>query len=342
MVVLALGPQVFAVAASSTVEAVVEQPSIEVEPATNTEITEANPKQDARIPIVILPEAFQPPEPAYPIPPATPFIEEVSSWARAMSPQRQMEVVALTNKTARLVDHCLHREFDISQYSITVAAYSPNEEFVALGSVDGVVYLIECDTGELMARFTSPASDIRSLDISPNGELLAVGTKAGKVHVIEIESRAELTVISMSAAVNSVRFSPNGLLAVSSGSWLSPDEGELLLWNTAAMELEAELVTGAAQGIALFASNDEVAAVSWDGSVTTYDVGSRRVTNQLQIAKDLVSQAEFSSVNDSPLIDAVEASKETQISQLPVRFIYEGQIYESTGEGYRLIVPELQ
>jgi WD40 repeat protein len=109
------------------------------------------------------------------------------------------------------------------------AAFEPTGKLIALGGSDGVISLVESQTGRLQATFKHGGSDA-VVAFSPDGKFLASGSSDGDVKLWAV-SGASIVLLSELGShndgVTEVCFSPNGrLLASISGS------STLKIWDT--------------------------------------------------------------------------------------------------------------
>ncbi|MBY0459910.1 MAG: WD40 repeat domain-containing protein, partial [Gemmataceae bacterium] len=114
---------------------------------------------------------------------------------------------------------------------IKSVGFSPDGALLAVGSDDGVLRVLESDTGK--AVYTSPSRNARieRVTFSPNGKLVAVGDSNSQVAVYAVQNKGN-------ALAMSVRVSEFGVIA---GVAFSPDSGSVF---TAGEDGKARLTAG--------------------------------------------------------------------------------------------------
>lgn len=87
----------------------------------------------------------------------------------------------------------------------SVAAFSPDSQVIAVGTIDGSVYLLNTQNGEQIVSLDH-TSEIASLDISSDGKLLASGSRDGAVQIWDVNTYQELTGLNHESEVTFVKF----------------------------------------------------------------------------------------------------------------------------------------
>ena len=126
-----------------------------------------------------------------------------------------------------LAENTVLRALQGHSYKLVFGAFSPNAQFLALGSTDGSVRLWRVSDGSLTATFTGPAMDEGSAAFSPNGQVIAAGWKDGTVRLWQVSDGSLLKrLVGHTKTVQSLAFSANGRI-LASGS----DDRTIRLWQ---------------------------------------------------------------------------------------------------------------
>lgn len=89
-----------------------------------------------------------------------------------------------------------------------------------------LIKIRDVKTGEELLSFEAHEKDITGLAFFPDPRYLATASKAGSIKIWDLQSNAEISSLSVKAAVGSLRVSPNG-------KWIaaSDDGGSVTLWE---------------------------------------------------------------------------------------------------------------
>lgn len=106
--------------------------------------------------------------------------------------------------------------------------FSPDNLFLASGSLDGSVKLWNVSTGYLIRTVGSKLSDVRDVSFSPSGELLAAATAYGRNVIVwdTLEFQEVFKLEGFYDWVNCVSFSPDGKLLAAGSS-----DGTVRIWS---------------------------------------------------------------------------------------------------------------
>lgn len=161
---------------------------------------------------------------------------------------------------------------------VTTVAFSPDEQWLATASWDGVIKLWNVADGALL--WTSPTVDvIMSLGFSPDGRALASGGTDGLIRLWDAASGVLLQTLNDHwGPVFRVAWDPNGGMLVSAGH-----DAHIRLWEVAgtdAQELQPTPArtldghSGPVRGLAFAPDGRTLASASWDRSVRLWDLPS--------------------------------------------------------------------
>ena len=161
---------------------------------------------------------------------------------------------------------------------VTALAFSPDEQYLATGSWDGVIKMWNAASGALL--WTSPAVDaIMGLAFSPDGRTLTSGGTDGQIRIWDVASDALLqTLNDHTGPVFCVTWSPNGEFLASAGHdarirlWETAEADAVLLKPTPRKTLEGH--SSPVRGLAFSPDGGTLASASWDRTVKLWDVQS--------------------------------------------------------------------
>ena len=153
------------------------------------------------------------------------------------------------------------------------AAFAPNGQILASGSVDHIVlWSIPRHTEEGVIR--DPANTVDAVAYSPNGAVLAAGGSNGTVLLLDSAAHRRVVIhVSSQGPVRGIAFSPDGReLAVAGAGTIT------LLSASTGRAAGAPLVTtlGLATSVAFSPDGRTLAAGGFNGSIVLWDVASHR------------------------------------------------------------------
>ena len=158
--------------------------------------------------------------------------------------------------------------------------FSPNNQFLASGSNDGLLKLWDVTSGSLIwsGRHTS---FVNRLSFSPDGRMIASAGFDARVCLWDVASGALLQTLPHPVPVHAVTFSPDGQLLATGDIG-----GSIHLWTqnrTNSFHPLRTIVghTGCADGLAFAPDNRSLASASWDGTVKLWDITSGRLLQTL-------------------------------------------------------------
>ncbi len=115
-------------------------------------------------------------------------------------------------------DRSLKKRFDLG-FGVTCLALSRDGKFLIVGTKEGMIKLLEFDSGETVAELTGHTGGVTALEFSPVRFEAASSSWDGSIRFWDLlEKRVRLTAKVHSESVNAVRFMPDGR-QILSGSW---------------------------------------------------------------------------------------------------------------------------
>lgn len=164
--------------------------------------------------------------------------------------------------------------------NILSVALSPDGNFAAVGTRDGVAQIVNVSTSDISATFLGHASGIRALSFHPNGDLLATGSHDATIRLWNLKTKKLVRILEgHTDRVRAVKFSSDGTRMVSAS-----DDGTVRYWDmkTGQVVNTIALDAGAVRSLSLAQGNGYIAAGCEDGSIHTWKMGeeSQRWTAQ--------------------------------------------------------------
>ena len=122
------------------------------------------------------------------------------------------------------------RELDLGVGRVASADFSPNDQLLAIGGLDGTVELIDCHGGRTQRRWSAGSTAVLSVAFSPDGQHLAIGNRAGDCQVFQISPFGSETIQrERGKRISCVRYSADGsCLAVVNGN---SRESQVDVWD---------------------------------------------------------------------------------------------------------------
>ena len=157
-------------------------------------------------------------------------------------------------------------------------SFSPDGSLLAAGASNGVIFVWDIDTGEMVEALTGHGGII-SLSFSPDGSLLAAGSFDSRVFVWDVETGENVeTLAGHTDGARSVLFSPDGsLLTAGTG------DGVVFVWDGDTGEIVETLVghTGWVESMAFTPDGSLLASGSYDGTVKLWDIDTGEMIETL-------------------------------------------------------------
>lgn len=155
-----------------------------------------------------------------------------------------------------------------SNHYVSDVGFSPDERYLAVASVDGLLKLFELRTGKEWRTLSGASGPLYSLSWSRDGSRIAAGGFDRIVHVWDVASGAEVvTLPGHSGWVGTVEISPDGKLLASAARLLDP---VVAVWDLETQQLRHALthtkgvnrLTWSADSKTVLTAGEEVAV--WD------------------------------------------------------------------------------
>lgn len=155
-------------------------------------------------------------------------------------------------------------------YQVYAVTYSPDGSILASGSYDNTVKLWDVSTGKEIRTLGKNEADyykaVQYISFSPDGKLLAALLEDDTIRLWNIASGQEVDILENNEDFYSLKFSPDGRLAVAGGN-------KIIFWDTSSGK--AESWTGRS-GISMdFSPDGRFIASAFQNNVTILDVNAK-------------------------------------------------------------------
>jgi bla regulator protein BlaR1 len=227
------------------------------------------------------------------------------TWANAVSPDGRYVVRTTTARRVVLSDLTNSNETDLSEERLVAVAFSPEGDWFASASLDGVVAIWDSARATKLRTLLTHGEALRTVAVSPRGDVIASGSRDGTVLINDsITGQSLIEIPSYSTAVNCVRFSSDGdQLAIAAGDWQSNLSGQVSLVDLETGKITTTLRCATSPGALAYASNEELIVGHWDGRTQLWNLATRKVIGTAMASKSVVAAAAFSP--DNPVLREV-------------------------------------
>lgn len=171
-------------------------------------------------------------------------------------------------------------------------AFSPNDVYIASGSLDGSVRLWDARTGEELHLLKGHSDCVHSVCFSPDGHRIMTGSGDKTLRIWDVQTGTELLCITgHSARVTGTAFSPDGRRAAS-GSW----DNTVRVWDvkTGAEEFALRGHEGFVDAVSYSSDGRLIASGSHDNTVRVWDAHQGKELRVLRGHEKYVSSVLFS------------------------------------------------
>jgi WD40 repeat protein len=174
---------------------------------------------------------------------------------------------------------------------MTGVAYSPDGKQLAAGSTDGIVRILDPDTGEERRQLTGHTGwiVIRGIVFSSDGKTLATASIDGTIRLWNPATGEQIAKLQgHRLQIIAISFSSDGKHLVSS----SDEEGRILVWDVATKEAPQGLRVG--QGVIaslVFApDNNVLGAAGFNSEIRLFSLSDKRASSPLDGSRAAVQQ----------------------------------------------------
>ena len=175
-----------------------------------------------------------------------------------------------------LYDVATSRELALLPFarSVRAVSFSPNGTYLASGSDDGTVKMLELSTGTIVTTLEGHRGGVTSVSFSPDGTTLASGGSFfdSKIKLWDTETGTNTAVFDHhTSGLKDVEFSPDGSLLATAGGFSDP---AIRLWDLATRELKATLEghNGGVMSVSFSPDGNTLASGSEDYTIMLWDV----------------------------------------------------------------------
>ncbi|MGB2773877.1 MAG: hypothetical protein WBF31_16275 [Anaerolineae bacterium] len=106
-------------------------------------------------------------------------------------------------------------------------ALSPDDNLIAGGTSEGMVWLWDRASGQLLRKLSGHAGGVRALAFSADGRVLAASGEDGQIHLWDSQTGAQLAILVWHTAwVVTMTFTPDGRQLLSASS-----DGTVRVWS---------------------------------------------------------------------------------------------------------------
>ena len=216
---------------------------------------------------------------------------------------------------------------------VWVVSFSENSQYLATGSEDGTVKIIEVATGDEITSIEHGAG-VKRVAFSENSQYLATGSEDGTVKIIEVATGNEITSIEHGAIANRVVFSEDNqylatssadgtakLTEVATSNEIASIDHEETVWDISFSQDSQYLATSSADGTAKIievATGNEITSIDHEASATVLGFSQDSqylITGSTDSIAKLVEVAtgnEIASINHEASIRSVGFSQDSQ------------------------------
>ncbi|ABW32026.1 WD40 domain-containing protein [Acaryochloris marina] len=155
--------------------------------------------------------------------------------------------------------------------SVHSIAFSPDDQMIAAGDVNGKIRLFDSENGQHLRTITGHTSWVQSIVFSPTGNLIASGSPDQTIMIWDVEKGENLKLLTgHTNVVYSINFSPDGQQLVS-GS----DDGTVRLWNSQSGQCHKIFKYSHGARSTAFSPDGQNLAIGYaDGTIRIWDIKS--------------------------------------------------------------------
>lgn len=226
-------------------------------------------------------------------------------WSTAVSSDGRFVIRIYTTRRVTLTDMQQTQVAELPAGTIGAVAFSPDGRWFVTVGQDGQVLRWDAARAEVERVLYEHDAKLNTVAVSPEGDRVVVGGRGGSVVLLDAQGLTTPQRIASPAAVNCVRFSPNGRqLAIGCGDWMaSTTSGQVWLYDINQGKV-VQRKSSTAMGAIAFASDEELILGGWTGQVQLWNLSSNEIVAEGFVDKNAVSAAAFSP--DNPALREAE------------------------------------
>ncbi len=203
-----------------------------------------------------------------------------------------------------------HNSVDLESMEITSLAFSGDERFLAAGTVEGNIFLLDVESATVLRQLSFGNKEVSALIFDSRGEFLISGSKDKTITVWEVETGDRQSVIKdPKLAATGLALSPDDKVLVACGN-----KRELYCWDLPSGNFRGKLKGHKKDAIFVVfgRDGDQLLSVGKDRKMIFWDLGS------LQTQR--VSEVSAQTMNNSGIdITAATCSSDRQIIAVAVQ-----------------------
>lgn len=203
-----------------------------------------------------------------------------------------------------------HNSVDLESMEITSLAFSGDERYLAVGTVEGNIFLLDVESATVLRQLSFRDKAISALIFDSKNERLISGSKDKKIAIWDVETGDRLSVIEKpKLAATALALSPDDKVLVACGN-----KKELYSWDLPSGHFRGEL-KGHKKDVLFVVfgrDSDQLLSVGKDKKMIFWDLGS--------LQSQRVSEISVQTMNNSGLdVTAATCSSDRQIIAVAVQ-----------------------
>jgi len=176
----------------------------------------------------------------------------------------------------------LHKSIALESKEITALAFSGDEQYLAVGTAEGTVYILEAANGSVLRELDFHNKEISSLIFDSQNALLISGSRDKKIAIWDVQSGTRQRVIeSKGLAVTGLALSPDDRMLAACGN-----QKDLYCWDVPSGNFRGKLKGHKKDAIFVSFSKlgDQLLSVGRDRKMIFWDIGSMQSQRVIEVS----------------------------------------------------------